>query len=402
MAVSDIGLPLSHFQDSKQPVELVRDAHEAHYQAYTRCKRIHRDISGGNIVIVPRLLVNPGFMDNSISQCHIVWQGMLSDWETSKPVAEAGVQAQIPARQPERTRDPTHVVTIADKTESFFNVLLRAAMEYVQLTPEDAARLFVQEYLNRYFKENGVRIGGGVKKTVITSGTLSAYTYSSNDEPITFGTREAPNAVINELVFTLLKMFSARYAVLNYERHRRRSLDTTPSDASDPKLNTPSHRAGRWKSSSSSRSAMSGSSSTSSISSLSTTSGGRGSPTRAASGEEEGRLPEGVVPSSLTIHYPHPVGGTSSMKKPCQETKELAEKLATHEEVRNLLWTVTTLEPHVSKWPTNDRKQATADRSPTPPPKSLVATISASDATSAGVEDCRYHPWQYRPDADRA
>ncbi len=64
----------------------------AHFQAATKpkLKLLHRDISGGNILIVPSILED----DNG---AEIQWKGILTDWEMSKP-------QDCPApRQPERT-----------------------------------------------------------------------------------------------------------------------------------------------------------------------------------------------------------------------------------------------------------------------------------------------------------
>lgn len=52
---------------------------------------LHRDISGGNILILPRVIKG----DNG---GEIKWSGLLTDWEMSKPTDYKGV-----GRQPERT-----------------------------------------------------------------------------------------------------------------------------------------------------------------------------------------------------------------------------------------------------------------------------------------------------------
>ena len=69
----------------------------AHYQAATnpQTRLLHRDISGGNILIYPKVK-----RDNDGTKCTIVWTGLLVDWELSKPVDDD--QAPSKASQAER------------------------------------------------------------------------------------------------------------------------------------------------------------------------------------------------------------------------------------------------------------------------------------------------------------
>ena len=62
----------------------------AHRGAWKELHMIHRDISGGNILIYPRI-VNDG------RKRLLVWQGILGDWELAKDVRV------LRQTQPERT-----------------------------------------------------------------------------------------------------------------------------------------------------------------------------------------------------------------------------------------------------------------------------------------------------------
>ena len=64
----------------------------AHQKAYVDCDIIHRDISVGNILILPvlRLGAKP-------KPKYVYWTGVLTDWELAKDV-----NIEV-ARQPERT-----------------------------------------------------------------------------------------------------------------------------------------------------------------------------------------------------------------------------------------------------------------------------------------------------------
>ena len=59
---------------------------------------LHRDISGGNMLILPQLVKDED------GQRRVAWVGILCDWEMAKPIAEVRsiMGSELP-RQPERT-----------------------------------------------------------------------------------------------------------------------------------------------------------------------------------------------------------------------------------------------------------------------------------------------------------
>ena len=71
----------------------------AHYHAATSEKLdvhiLHRDVSDQNIVIYPKITESAGGVRS------LIWGGLLTDWEISKPILEHNVQPK--ARQPERS-----------------------------------------------------------------------------------------------------------------------------------------------------------------------------------------------------------------------------------------------------------------------------------------------------------
>lgn len=56
----------------------------AHWKAYTDTNILHRDISGGNILIVPAFVKS---RTQDRSGWAIEWKGLLADWEMSKPLS---------------------------------------------------------------------------------------------------------------------------------------------------------------------------------------------------------------------------------------------------------------------------------------------------------------------------
>ena len=55
---------------------------------------LHRDVSGGNILIIPSIIKDD-------QGAEIKWTGLLTDWEMSKP--RDGATVAPGGRQPERT-----------------------------------------------------------------------------------------------------------------------------------------------------------------------------------------------------------------------------------------------------------------------------------------------------------
>ena len=69
-------------------------AFSAHADAVDKCRLLHRDISSGNILILPMFEEKPGDLE-----LRVIWKGLLCDWELSKPIATRKMEV---GRQPER------------------------------------------------------------------------------------------------------------------------------------------------------------------------------------------------------------------------------------------------------------------------------------------------------------
>ncbi|TFK81213.1 hypothetical protein K466DRAFT_444058, partial [Polyporus arcularius HHB13444] len=93
---------------------------------------IHRDVSGGNILILPCIVTSEA------GRRFMIWIGILTDWELAK-----GLSDERKPRQPERTgtwqymsvallNRPTKAVEIPDDLESLFYVLLYHAVRYLK------------------------------------------------------------------------------------------------------------------------------------------------------------------------------------------------------------------------------------------------------------------------------
>ncbi|TBU26657.1 hypothetical protein BD311DRAFT_601956, partial [Dichomitus squalens] len=108
---------------------------------------LHRDVSGGNILILPRICGD----DNG---SYIAWCGVLADWEMSKPLDNVSGEA----RQPERTGtwqflsvamlSRSKEVEICDELESFFYVILYYAVRYLRSNIDDG---IIGEWIYTFF-----------------------------------------------------------------------------------------------------------------------------------------------------------------------------------------------------------------------------------------------------------
>ncbi|OSD00222.1 hypothetical protein PYCCODRAFT_1393825 [Trametes coccinea BRFM310] len=226
LVVKEVGLPLQEFPCGRILLWVVRDAIIAHEDAYKKAKIIHRDISVGNILMIP-----PNGKNGKTT-----YQGLLADWELSKRLDDY----QAEARHPDRTgtwqfmsvhiQDHPHAqVEIADELESFLHVIIYCAIRYLPHTCDD-----VGSFMYNYF-DDGVRrrqpeaeyTCGILKGYVMDKGTI----VTSERVPVTFlrsppiadskkssrNSKKRPRPPppqphpINRVLSKLFPMFSARY-----------------------------------------------------------------------------------------------------------------------------------------------------------------------------------------------
>ncbi|OSD00237.1 hypothetical protein PYCCODRAFT_1469564 [Trametes coccinea BRFM310] len=240
LVVEEVGLPLQEFPCGRILVWAIRDAVIAHQDAYTKARVMHRDISVGNILIIP-----PNSKNKKATH-----QGLLADWELSKRLDDYAAGA----RHPDRTGTwqfmsvyiqdhPESQVEIADELESFLHVLIYCAIRYLPHTCEN-----VGDFMHHYF-DDGVRkqetdyTCGLLKATIIKNGELITRSHvpiiflrrhqaspgdpdsqpvessqllkkSSNlwTKPATVS--KTDRHPINRVITSLLECFAARYSLL--------------------------------------------------------------------------------------------------------------------------------------------------------------------------------------------
>ncbi|KAK0233974.1 hypothetical protein IW262DRAFT_1241657, partial [Armillaria fumosa] len=127
----EVGQPLRRFKSSKQLTRVVYEAFLGHEDAFTICGYLHRDVSGGNILIVYDAKA-PKDDDYGGGR------GLLNDWDMAIKIADLSL-----ARQAERTgtwqfmsirllRDRTKKHEPQDDFESFVYVMLFHGLRYLR------------------------------------------------------------------------------------------------------------------------------------------------------------------------------------------------------------------------------------------------------------------------------
>ncbi|KAI9062376.1 hypothetical protein FKP32DRAFT_1574173, partial [Trametes sanguinea] len=169
LVVREVGLPLQEFRSGQELVSVIIDAVMAHEDAFKRAKVLHRDISVGNILIVPPIGGN-GTANG---------QGLLADWELSKRVEPDVEEPRHSARtgtwqflSVRALTQPHAQVEIADELESFLHVMLYCAIRYLPHNCENAGG-FISNFFDDRVRNNGAESTCGLLKySVMTQAKL--------------------------------------------------------------------------------------------------------------------------------------------------------------------------------------------------------------------------------------
>ncbi|KAJ8507348.1 hypothetical protein ONZ45_g10272 [Pleurotus djamor] len=154
VVTEEVGTPLEEFKSSRQMFSAIYDALRGHKDAYIKCGLLHRDISGGNILI----------LENG--------KGLLNDWDLAIKIDEIKN-----ARTAERTGtwpfmsiallgDPTKLHTVRDDLESFIWVVLFYGLHYLESTESKDPLELQTKVLNifhEYTTKSGKATGGAYK-----------------------------------------------------------------------------------------------------------------------------------------------------------------------------------------------------------------------------------------------
>ncbi|RPD57736.1 hypothetical protein L226DRAFT_525028 [Lentinus tigrinus ALCF2SS1-7] len=215
IVVEEVGLPMGCFRNA---AELVASSAFA-FKAYKKGVN-HRDVSAGNVLIY----IRESIVDGQLVQERV---GLLTDWEVSKRTDILDT-----AQQSDRTgtwqfmsaytlSNPDQPASIPDEIEAFFHVLLFFAIRYLRHNYEDVGE-FMSSYFNGYLKHRGDYYCGQMKYDAMHQGAISVPGSGSLTFSLPAGfvppptTRDLPPSethILNDLIASLLRLFSARYTL---------------------------------------------------------------------------------------------------------------------------------------------------------------------------------------------
>ncbi|KAI0333045.1 hypothetical protein GY45DRAFT_1368798 [Cubamyces sp. BRFM 1775] len=172
LVVNEVGIPMSRFTNMEELVGLFELCIQAHGEAYNRKGLIHRDISAGNVLIYPRVVVGE---DGVLLEDR---EPLLADWELAKNVNEPDEKP----RQPDRTgtwqflsasalSQPSKRIIVQDDIESLFHLLLYHAIRFLPHNCSDVGA-FMDAYFDGHAKQDGLWYGGEKKLESMRNGRL--------------------------------------------------------------------------------------------------------------------------------------------------------------------------------------------------------------------------------------
>ncbi|KAI1784581.1 hypothetical protein LXA43DRAFT_901342 [Ganoderma leucocontextum] len=227
MVVAEVCLPSSVFTNGRQLARVLWNCINGHGQAYELCGILHRDVSAGNILILP--VIGPAAKAGGFL---VLWSGVLSDWELAKKLP--GKDERPKARQPHRTgtwyymsvhslTHPRTPISMGDELESFFHVLIYFSIRFLRSDLPGAIGL----YVDKYFKESTWAANMRLLCSELKQQTMRKGELFCDQQPIRFISNPSTSAQgvhalvketpLNALIDALLACFQARYAVLDYD-----------------------------------------------------------------------------------------------------------------------------------------------------------------------------------------
>ncbi|CDO69599.1 hypothetical protein BN946_scf184875.g2 [Trametes cinnabarina] len=226
LVVKEVGIPLQEFPSGRVLVRVIADAIAAHEDAYNKAEVMHRDVSIGNILIIPP----------NAKQGKKEYQGLLTDWELSKRRSDENAEP----RHPDRTgtwqfmsvhtlSKPEAQVQIADELESFLHIMIYCAIRYLPHTCDDVGEFMYSFFDDGRLVEEAEYTCGYFKRSVMKEGQLhdlagkrilflrTPRPPKPKDRSTTTKKMTVHPHPIGGLIITLLQWFSARYRLLPLE-----------------------------------------------------------------------------------------------------------------------------------------------------------------------------------------
>ncbi|RPD57224.1 hypothetical protein L226DRAFT_572563 [Lentinus tigrinus ALCF2SS1-7] len=153
LGTKEIGLPLEEFKNFRELSMVFYDAITAHFEAWTKAKVLHRDISVGNILIDP-----------------VTRKGILIDWDLCRLEWELGMGPT----EPDRTgtwefrsalllQYPRKPHRLSDDLEAFIHTFRYLVLKYHVTDIPGMLKPFVKSMFEETGRVRGIKIGGNTK-----------------------------------------------------------------------------------------------------------------------------------------------------------------------------------------------------------------------------------------------
>ncbi|KAK0492220.1 hypothetical protein EDD18DRAFT_1465425 [Armillaria luteobubalina] len=155
----EIGKNLLTFQSGKHLLQVTLNAFVAHRDAFEKCGLLHRDVSGGNILILSN------------------GEGMLNDWDLAIHMDECQTdQSQLVRTGTWRYTStrllncPSEINELQDDLESFIHVVMYHGLRYIRHNKVDRLPGMLYEIYDSVQRHDGEAQGGLGKRRLFVSG----------------------------------------------------------------------------------------------------------------------------------------------------------------------------------------------------------------------------------------
>ncbi|KAI1791533.1 hypothetical protein LXA43DRAFT_889104 [Ganoderma leucocontextum] len=173
LVIEEIGIPLEHFNSFPELSAFFMDAITAHHRAWSLARVLHRDISVGNIMILPASSTSPRR------------KGFLIDWDLSRLESELGTGPV----EPDRTGTwqfrsalslllPWKPYRRTDDIESFIHVYIYLVLRY-HVTNISSLQELVTTLFEGVSLVHGIKIGGDRKLALFMATKLPFQVHSN-------------------------------------------------------------------------------------------------------------------------------------------------------------------------------------------------------------------------------
>ncbi|TBU23670.1 hypothetical protein BD311DRAFT_868640 [Dichomitus squalens] len=224
IVVQEVCMPLKHFRYGRQLLAVVSDCVVAHHQAETNpeTRILHCDISGGNILIYPKIK-----RDQEGNNPLLIWTGILTDWELAKPVDSQGTASEViqgdrmgtyPFMSVNLITHMTKPVTVADELESFFHVLVYYAVRNLRSNCTNITS-WIDNFFHSYEGPKRMFTCGEKSVTMECTGRLENCSWEG---PLLF------SSPMDSVFDFFLKSLRAHYKVMAYEAAKAAHRPKTP------------------------------------------------------------------------------------------------------------------------------------------------------------------------------